>query len=97
MSDAIFTTLVTGAITMFGIVATAKSTKDKMTRELEKQNIVQNQEIQHIKEYIADLRIDVKEHNHYAKLFSETMPVVKEQIKVANQRIKDLEDNEKRR
>ncbi|GEM_PF-5706101 len=97
MSDAIFTTLVTGAITMVGIVVSAKSTRDKVTSELEKQNIVQNQEIQHIKEDISDLKEDIKEHNHYAKLFSETMPVVKEQIKVANKRIKDLEENEKRR
>ena len=95
MSESIIATLITGAITLIGIIFSARSTRDKVTTELEKQNALQNQEIQHIKESITDLKADVKEHNHYAKLFAETMPVVKEQIKVINHRIEDLERNEK--
>ena len=44
-----------------------------------------------IKNELEHIKTDLKEHNHYAKLFAETMPVVQEQIKVANHRIADLE------
>lgn len=39
-----------------------------------------------------ELTREVREHNNFAK----RMPVVEEQIKVINHRIKDLEDNEGR-
>ena len=43
-------------------------------------------------EKIMELTREVREHNNFAK----RMPVVEEQIKVINHRIKDLEDNEGR-
>ena len=41
---------------------------------------------------LEELTREVREHNNFAK----RMPVVEEQIKVINHRIKDLEDNEGR-
>ena len=41
---------------------------------------------------LADLTREVREHNNFAK----RMPVVEEQIKVINHRLKDLEDSEGR-
>ena len=41
---------------------------------------------------LAELTREVREQNNFAK----RMPVVEEQIKVINHRIKDLEDNEGR-
>lgn len=43
-------------------------------------------------EQIKELTREVREHNNFAK----RMPVVEEQIKVINHRLKDLEDNEGR-
>ena len=40
---------------------------------------------------IEELTREVREHNNFAK----RMPVVEEQIKVINHRLRDLEDNEK--
>ena len=42
---------------------------------------------------IEELTREVREHNNFAK----RMPVLEEQMKVANHRIDDLEENEKRR
>ena len=41
---------------------------------------------------LDELTREVREHNNFAR----RMPVVEEQIKVINHRIKDLEDNEGR-
>lgn len=41
---------------------------------------------------LSELTREVREHNNFAR----RMPVVEEQIKVINHRIKDLEDNEGR-
>lgn len=82
--EAIIVAIISASVTLIGIFVSAKGTRDRVAHELEKQNALQNQEIQRIKE-------DIKEHNHYAKLFAESMPVVQEQIKVINHRIDDLE------
>lgn len=82
--EAIIVAIISASVTLIGVFISAKSTSDKVAHELEKQNALQNQEIQRIKE-------DIKEHNHYAKLFAESMPVVQEQIRVINHRISDLE------
>lgn len=92
MSDAIIATGLTCIVTLIGIFVSAKATRDSVTNELDKKTALQQQEIDHIKESIVDMKEDLKEHNHYAKLFAESMPVVQERIKVANNRIADLEE-----
>lgn len=87
----IVATLITSAVTLISVFISAKATQDKISQSLDKQISVQQNEINHIKADLNELREDIKEHNHYAKLFAETMPVVQERIKVANNRIADLE------
>ena len=84
MSESIIVALISGAITLLGVVMSYKTATDKMQHSLEIQQAVFQTEIKTMKE-------DIKEHNHYAKLFGESMPVVQEQIKVINHRIEDLE------
>ena len=44
-----------------------------------------------VEEQVKELTREVREHNNFAK----RMPVIKEQLKVVNHRIADLEDNMK--
>lgn len=81
MSDAIIVAL----IGFVGTIITVYSQNAKTRQEI-------RQELALIKTEMEYLKSDVKEHNHYAKMFAETMPVVQEQIKVANHRIQDLEN-----
>ncbi len=84
MSEAVIVALISGGISLIGIVVSYKAATNKVQNKLEIQQAVMKTEMTAIKE-------DVKEHNHYAKLFAESMPVVQEQIKVINHRIEDLE------
>ena len=56
----------------------------KVQEELKVTQKIMENELSHIKE-------NVKEHNTYAKMFSENIPVIKEQIKVINNRLEGLE------
>ena len=80
MSEGIWVAIIGFAGTIATIVSQNKRTRDELKNEI----VVMKNEMSHMKE-------DIKEHNHYAKMFAETMPVVQEQIKVANHRIDDLE------
>lgn len=84
MSDAIIVALISGAITLIGTIVSYKSATSKVTQTMETQLAVMKSEMQTMKD-------DIKEHNHYAKLFAESMPVVKKEIEVINHRLKDLE------
>ena len=84
MSDAVLAAIISGAFSMVvGIVSAviaAKSTGNDLQKKLE------------IAQAVTDTKIDeltreVREHNNFAR----RMPVVEEQIKVANHRIEDLE------
>lgn len=80
MSDSIVVALITGGISLIGIVASYKAATTKVQNAMETQLAVMRSEMQAMKE-------DIKEHNHYAKLFAESMPVVKEQIKTLSERV----------
>ena len=69
MSESIIVALITGAVTLIGVLlANAKAQAVTDTK-------------------LEELTREVREHNEFAK----RMPVVEEQIKVANHRIDDLE------
>jgi len=89
MSDVVVVGILTCAVTLIGIFVSANSTRSAMTQELDKRNALQQQEIEHIKESIVEMKEDIKSHNNYARLFAETMPVVQEQIKNINSRLED--------
>ena len=69
MTEAIICALITGGITLAGVLVT-NSRAQAVTEEK-----------------IEELTREVREHNNFAK----RMPVVEEQIRVINHRIKDLE------
>lgn len=84
MSEAIIVALITGGLSVLSVVITNFSSNRKMQTEIEKQQAVTDTKID-------ELTREVREHNGFAK----RMPVVEEQIKVINHRIKDIEEEVK--
>lgn len=84
MSEAIIVALITGGLSVLGVVLTNISSNRKMQSEMKTQQAVTDTKID-------ELTREVREHNGFAK----RMPVVEEQIKVINHRIKDIEKKEK--
>ena len=80
MSEAILVALITGGLSLIGVVITCVATAKK------------NETAVKVSQAVTDTKIDeltreVRQHNNFAQ----RMPVVEEQIKVINNRIKDLE------
>ena len=80
MSEAILVALITGGLSLAGVVVTCVATAKK------------NENAVRISQAVTDTKIDeltreVREHNGFAR----RMPVVEEQIKVINHRLTDLE------
>ena len=72
--------ILTGIITLVGVILTSRAQSREIDHKLEMQQAVTNTKLD-------ELTREVREHNNFAK----RMPVVEEQIKVANHRIEDLE------
>ena len=81
MSEAIITAIITGGLSLIGVVITCLITARKTEN-----SIRINQAVTDTK--IDELTREVREHNGFAR----RMPVVEEQIKVINHRLTDLED-----
>ena len=84
MSEAIVVALITGGLSLAGVVITCAVTARK------------NETAMRISQAVTDTKIDeltreVRQHNGFAQ----RMPVVEEQIKVINHRIGDLEEYHK--
>ena len=80
MSEAIVTALITGGLSLVGVVITSLVTARRSENALR------------ISQAVTDTKIDeltreVREHNGFAR----RLPVVEEQIKVINHRLTDLE------
>ena len=80
MSEAIIVALITGGLSLAGVVVTCLATAKKTEK-----NTAVAQAITDTK--IEELTREVRSHNNFAQ----RMPVVEEQIKVINHRIQDLE------
>ena len=80
MSEAILVALITGGISLLGVIVTSLITARKSENAIKIAQAVTDTKIQ-------DLTREVREHNNFAR----RMPVVEEQIKVINHRIADLE------
>lgn len=72
--------IIVACISLCGVVSSNKKTTTEIQHKLEIGQAVTNTKIE-------ELTREVREHNNFAK----RMPVVEEQIKVANHRIEDLE------
>jgi len=80
MSEAIIVALITGGMSLVGVVVTCLATAKK------------SEKAQAVAQAVTETKIDeltreVRAHNNFAR----RMPVVEEQIKVINHRISDLE------
>ena len=76
----ILVALITGGLTLTGVIVTTLSGNRKMQSQLEKNQAVTDTKLE-------ELTREVRTHNNFAL----RMPVVEEQIKVINHRISDLE------
>lgn len=80
MSDAILVAIITGGLSLLGIIYSSSKSASKVDTKLDKQQAV-------IETKLNELTREVREHNNFAR----RVPVVEEQIKVINHRIEDLE------
>lgn len=80
MQSEIVVALITGGLSLLGVVLSNRTTAREIDHKMEVQQAVMETRIE-------ELTREVREHNQFAK----RMPVVEEQIKVANHRIEDLE------
>lgn len=78
--EAIITAIITGGLSLIGVVFSNLSSNKKIQNQLNTQQAVMDTKID-------ELTREVREHNHFAQ----RIPVVEEQIKVINHRIEDLE------
>lgn len=79
----IITAVITGGLALIGVVITNSSGNKRVEHKIETAQAVTDTKVE-------ELTREVREHNNFAK----RMPVVEEQIKVINHRLKDIE-NEK--
>ena len=80
MSEAIVVALITGGLSLAGVVVTCLATAKKSEKAAAVAQAVTDTKID-------ELTREVRSHNNFAQ----RMPVVEEQIKVINHRIQDLE------
>ena len=76
----IIVAIITGGLALVGVIITTLSGNRKMQSQLEKAQAVTDTKI-------VELTREVREHNNFAR----RVPVLEEQMKVANHRIQDLE------
>ena len=82
--DAIIVALITGGCSVVGMIITTLTTSRRTEQRMATAQAVTNTKIE-------ELTREVREHNNFAK----RVPVLEEQIKVANHRIADLEEASK--
>ena len=84
MSEAIIVAIITGGLSLIGVIVsnnrTAQSMDKSMDAKLDKQQAITETKLE-------ELTREVRAHNNFAQ----RIPVLEEQIKVANHRIEDLE------
>ena len=80
MGEAIVVAIITGTMTLAGTVLTVWASSRKTNNALQVSQAVTETKIEKLTE-------EVRKHNNFA----ERIPVIEEQIKVANHRISDLE------
>lgn len=82
--DAIIVALITGGCSVVGVIITTLTASRRTEQRMATAQAVTDTKIE-------ELTREVREHNNFAK----RVPVLEEQIKVANHRIADLEEASK--
>lgn len=85
MNDAILAALIAATASVVSNIVLSRKQAAEIDHKLEVRQAVTDTKIE-------ELTREVREHNNFAR----RMPVVEEQIKVANHRINDLENEHKR-
>ena len=80
MSEAIIVAIITGGLSLIGSIVSNNRTAQSMDAKLDKQQAVTETKLE-------ELTREVRAHNNFAQ----RIPVLEEQIKVANHRIADIE------
>lgn len=78
--EGIIAAIITGVLSLIGVVISNIAANAKMSKELEKAQAVTDTKIE-------ELTREVREHNNFAR----RVPVLEEKAKVADHRISDLE------
>lgn len=86
LSEAVLTALITGGLSVLGVVITNLAANRKMQYEIK-----QNQAVTETK--IEELTREVREHNNFAH----RIPVLENKVKVADHRLDDIEKELKSR
>lgn len=84
MADTIIVAIITGGLSLAGVVISSIASTRRMDSNLKTSQAVTETKID-------ELTREVREHNNFAR----RIPVVEEQIKVINHRVADLEDYHK--
>ena len=84
MSDAIIVALITGGISLIGSVLAIIQSAKKQSMELDKAMAVMQTEMKAMKE-------DIKSHNRYAQMFSESVPAIKQHMSDIDRRLENME------
>lgn len=84
-------TIITALGSLLAVIITNRANNDKIMHQMELQQLNIKAELEKAQAItdtkITELTREVREHNNFAK----RVPVIEEQIKVANHRIEDLE------
>lgn len=80
MTEAVLAALITGGLSLAGVIVSGLLTIKKTEKTLAVRQAVTDTKLE-------ELTREVREHNHFAR----RMPVVEEQIKVLDHRLRDLE------
>lgn len=83
--ESIIGSIITGGLALVGVVFSNLSNNKKIENKLSTQQAVTDTKLE-------ELTREVRAHNNFAQ----RVPIIEEQIKVANNRIKDLENLERR-
>lgn len=78
--ESIIVALITGGLSLIGVIITSRSNGKKLQQQLEIAQAVTDTKI-------VELTREVRDHNNFAK----RVPVLEEKMEVANRRIDDLE------
>lgn len=83
MIGSIIAAIITGGLALVGVVISNNAAADKTQAKISTAQAVTDTKLD-------ELTREVREHNHFAR----RVPVLEEQIKVANHRIDDLENKQ---
>lgn len=91
MSEAIVVALITGGLSLLGIIFTSMRSNQQLFAKLDKQSELSDAkletEIRVVKAEITNLAAEVHKHNDFAQ----RVPILEEKAKAADRRLTDLE------